>query len=518
MDESIGSQFFAIQELLLLVLSYFAPPGKGTISSIDTHTLAQLACVSRNISNAALDALWRSIYQPAAIVRLLPGDSYAAGETQYTLRRPLSEDDFGAFDKYAARIHYVDFSNSSKILGPGCELFAHIKGFRDPILPALADFRWEPSAYNGSIGAFHLLSREASIPSQEFSLLMWSEIEHRPDEQDIIADTINDFNDPTLPWLPDVKKLTLRTLHYLPAVQTAIRRLSYLEHFSCDLRVSAALFERLAVLPRLRFIDLRWLPVVATSNVPPDSQSFPSLEGLRISGTLSSISALLPLISSPDLLSVGLIVKDLDFQSIQPSLISLLLPPSVPTRTSTLLYFSFTASNNNRGSGHLRLELAAFAPLYVCSALQTFRVDVDPAQLVLTDADVRAMARAWPSLTVLTVPPPRTTPRPTPDVHLHTLWALATACPQLQQLALEVDADVSEPFRAGDGGSGHTVIMEELTLFCSPCGDPMLVAEFLNLAFPRLPARAFHAYSTNERPEDRAKWAVVVDALIFAEA
>jgi hypothetical protein len=75
-EESIGSQFFAIQELLLLVLSYISPPGKVTMSSIDTKTLANLARVSRNLSNAALDALWRSMYQPAAIVRLLPEDTY----------------------------------------------------------------------------------------------------------------------------------------------------------------------------------------------------------------------------------------------------------------------------------------------------------------------------------------------------------------------------------------------------------------------------------------------------------
>ncbi|KAJ6489212.1 hypothetical protein C8R47DRAFT_1125371 [Mycena vitilis] len=497
--------------------SYISPPGKGTVTSVDTVTLARLARVSRNVSDAALDALWRSMHQPAPIIKLLPTDAYEAQGTRFRLKRPLMTKDFSVFDKYAPRIHYVDFTNSSKLLGPGCELFPYIKQFRNPVLPALEIFRWEPSTYNGSIGAFHLLSREASVPIREFMLLMWSEIERSEKEagDPMLNKTVDTFNDPAL-WLPDVKKLTLRTLHYLPAVQAAIQNLTNLEHFSCDLQVSDALFEWLAVLPRLRSMDLRWLPASATASVSPDSPSFHALENLRISGTLLSIAVLLPFISSPNLLSVRLAVKDLESQTIDSSLLSLLLPSTIPSRTSTLLHFIFTGPPIYRGAAHLRLELAVFAPLYACTALQTFRVDVDPARLVLSDADVRTMAHAWPALTTLVLPPPHAAARPTSPVHLYTLWALATACPRLQQLALEVDADVSEAFHTEGGrGSGHAAVMEELTLYCSPCGRPALVADFLNAAFPRLPARVFHAYSTGQRPEDRERWAAVSAALRY---
>ncbi|KAJ7328842.1 hypothetical protein DFH08DRAFT_316738 [Mycena albidolilacea] len=400
-EESTGSHFFAIQELLLLFLSYLSPPGKGTVSSIDTDTLANLARVSRNISNAALDALWRSMHQPDAIIRLLPPNAYQVTYTEdfrprrYSLKRPLTANDFVVFDKYAPRIHYVDFSNSSRILGPGCELFPYIKDFRDPIFPTLADFRWEPSVQNRCIGAFHLLSREGSLPSQEFSLLMWSEIEHTPHESDAILRTIDAFNDPALPWLPDVKKLTLRTLHYLPAVEAAVQRLFNLEDFSCDLRVGGALFEHLANLPRLRFLDLRSLPRIATADL--NDTHFPVLESLRVSGTLSSIAALIPLISSPELLSVRLKAENLisaSEASSLSSLFSLLLPPSVPTRTSTagLAYFFLDRPSGppsigaNPGSNAPTcLPLAAFSPLYACTGLQTFRVDVD----VSAPADAR---------------------------------------------------------------------------------------------------------------------------------
>ncbi|KAF8198221.1 hypothetical protein K438DRAFT_702376 [Mycena galopus ATCC 62051] len=552
-EESIGSHFFAIKELLLLVLSYLSPPGKA-LSSIDTNTdtLANLARVSRNISNAALDALWRSINQPDPIIRLLPSDAYELLDgvdtpRRYKLKRSLTPNDFVAFDKYAPRIRYVDFSNSSKILGPGCELFPHIKNFRDPILPALADFRWEPSVLNGCIGAFYLLSRESSLPSQEFSLLMWSEIEQSEYESDAIARTIEAFNDPALPWLPDVKKLTLRTLNYLPAVETAIQRFYNLEHFSCDLRVSDALFAHLAVLPRLRFLDLRSLPWIATTTVAASHDAyFPALEGLRISGTLRSVTALLTLVSSPQLLSVRLKAESLIYPAPShdpsPSLSStivLLLPPSVPARTSTagLAHFTFVrpssttsfAIANPGGGGPAHLPLAAFSPLYACTGLQTFRIDVDPLAVGVTDADVRAMAQSWPLLVTLTIAPPRARREAPPDVGLYALWALARGCPRLRTLAIEVDADtgVREVFRTeseeGVGAaststtSGHAVVMEELTLYSSPCGDPLLVADFLKRAFPRLPSRAFYVYWSPGR-EERHRWDVVTEALASAES
>jgi hypothetical protein len=359
---------------------------------------------------------------------------------------------------------------------------------------------------------------------------MWSEIEHTPHESDAIMRTIDAFNDPALPWLPDVKKLTLRTLHFLPAVEAAVQRLFNLEDFSCDLRVGGALFEHLANLPRLRFLDLRSLPRIATAD--PDDTRFPVLESLRVSGTLPSIAALLPLISSPELLSVRLKAENLtsasDASSLS-SLFSLLLPPSVPTRTSTagLAHFFLDRPSGTRsiganpgGNAPTRLPLAAFSPLYACTGLQTFRVDVDPLAIDVTDADVHAMARAWPLLTTLIIAPPRAKREGPPGVQLYALWALAAGCPRLRMLAMEVDAnsEVKAPFRAEEGttsSSRHAVVMDELMLYGSPCGDPLLVADFLNRAFPRLPGHAFHVYSTEQ--EARAKWVVVTEALAYLE-
>ncbi|KAJ7641743.1 hypothetical protein FB45DRAFT_361438 [Roridomyces roridus] len=522
MPESIGSQFFAIHELLLLVLSYLSPSEKGTINSIDRDSLAVLARVSRTISDVALDALWRSIHQPEALVGLLPSDACEVKETwnkdhncpekQFRLLRRLTSDDFTVFDKYASRVRYVDFTNSSRILGRGCELFPYIKEFRNPILPALLYFRWEASAWNGSVGALHLLSQEAAVPSEEFSLLLWGEMEHIAGESEVIASTIDAFNDPALPWLPDVKKLTLRTIHYLPALRTAVPRLSNLEHFSCDLSIDDLLYQSLAALPGLRFIDFRSLPSAAVAYLPAGSPSFDSLEGFSISGTLSSIQSFLPHISSPDLSSVRLVVKDFQSRPIESTLFSLLLPPTIPTRASSLQHFTFVGPSASARAQRLdRLILAAFAPLYACRALQTFYLEIDAGSLVLTDDDVNAMSSAWPALSTFIIIPPRSANViEERHVHLYALWAFAARCPSLRRLQLEVDADVVGPFSEDYAAiDAESPPMEDLTLFCSPCGDPLLVAEFLKRAFPRLRHEAFHAYPTKGRPQDKERWAVV---------
>ncbi|KAK7028409.1 hypothetical protein R3P38DRAFT_2936181 [Favolaschia claudopus] len=113
----------------------------------------------------------------------------------------------------------------------------------------------------------------------------------------------------------------------------------------------------------------------------------------------------------------------------------------------------------------------------------------------MTDADVRAMAHAWRLLTALVITPPRAN-----ELHHQMGWDDSTA-----------DGEESESRRSL---SGHSVVMEELTLFSSPCGDkPLLVADFLNRAFPRLPERAFHVYWSGEGQDGRRRWDVVAEAL-----
>ncbi|KAJ7127780.1 hypothetical protein C8R44DRAFT_778788, partial [Mycena epipterygia] len=96
-------------------------------------------------SGPALDLLWSKLTSPARLIDLIPEDALIKGThgaAQWALRRPLVESDFLVFDKYASRVRCVDFASSLTSMAGGCELFATLKSFRDPILPRLEDFEW----------------------------------------------------------------------------------------------------------------------------------------------------------------------------------------------------------------------------------------------------------------------------------------------------------------------------------------------------------------------------------------
>ncbi|KAK7037873.1 hypothetical protein R3P38DRAFT_3473744 [Favolaschia claudopus] len=126
-------------------------------------------------------------------------------------------------------------------------------------------------------------------------------------------------------------------------------------------------------------------------------------------------------------------------------------------------------------------------------------IDTLARRCIRSALNVCAIAHAWPLLTALVIAPLRAKRAAPPNVRLYGLWDLTSRCQRLRTLAIEVDAEVADAFRAWDDSSGadgeesesrrtlsgHSVVMEELTLFSSPCGDkPLLVADFLNRAFP----------------------------------
>ncbi|KAF7305478.1 hypothetical protein HMN09_00800600 [Mycena chlorophos] len=513
--ESVASQVFSIPELLLLVLSHLAPTGKrGSMFSIDTQALASLSRVSRATSEAALDALWRRMYRPDAFVRLLPEDAYCKGpeaNAEFQLLRPLTEQDFAVFDKYAYRVHYVDFSNSSAKLRRGCEVFPHFKDFRFPLLPLLKEFRWEASVY--SIGALYLISPRGPVPSEHLGLLLWGEIDD-VDEAGVVKQTIHAFNDPALPWLPDVERMSLRTLEFLPGVRDALRRLENVQNISFDLRADPLLFSHLATLPQLKSLDTRHLSSSALSRVDIDQACFPVLESLRLSGAIEPLSQCISLITSPQLSNVRLTPQS-GTSAIPSSLLAALVPLDIPARTTALTRFDISAPHG-RGST-LALDMAVFAPLHACHNLEVFRVDADPTTLSLTETDVHAMAAAWPRLLEIHIVPPHSA-ESSGRVSLYALWAFAVGCPDLRHLAIEVDANIPEPFAPPTGSDvvlpkPDRPLMTDFILFCAPCGDPEVVSAFIKLAFPNVDARAFQAYGTVHNPEDKKRWGKVTAAL-----
>ncbi|CAK5263242.1 unnamed protein product [Mycena citricolor] len=341
---------------------------------------------------------------------------------------------------------------------------------------------------------------------------MWSEIEHPPDEEisTALVQCIDLFNDPACPWMPDVKRLTLRTLGYLPAVGTAVQGLSNLEHFSCDLCMDRQLLNKLAILPRLKSIDLRWLLSDVARSLIPSRPSFAAIESFRLLGAIDSISATLPLITSIELTTVRLGIKGLELNGLDSSLITLLVPPSVPARALSLRHFHLVGPSFRHLVASLpnHLALGDFAPLCSCHALETFWIDMSLNEVVCTDVDVHAMAEAWPKLIRLSINGPlrAMVNRSPPRARLYTLWSLAIHCPRLSDLSIEIDARVTDPFYATSTSVVKGSEMEQVSFHFSPCGEPEMVAAFLRVAFPGLSLSAFSAHSNLNNPEDQARW------------
>lgn len=127
-----------------------------------------------------------------------------------------------------------------------------------------------------------------------------------------------------------------------------------------------------------------------------------------------------------------------------------------------------------------RPSLAVLEPLLSCARLTKFDLRWD-YQLNLTEANIEALARSWPSLEVLNL-----NSEPIPELGLPVLGAsvlrsFATHCPRLQELAVYIDGDrlppptdvqsaTTPPFRALRKlalGSSPLTRVEPMVLFLS---------------------------------------------------
>ncbi|KAF7305462.1 hypothetical protein HMN09_00798900 [Mycena chlorophos] len=511
---SPGAQVFAIAELCSLICDsdHFGPG--------DLKTISNLALVSHSISEVALDALWSNINGVDRLVRLLPRDacgifvgsgpddevSHIPPPNQYRawhyrLKRPLTEADFSTFDKYASRIRVLSLGPlswaSNAVYKRGGELLFDIKQLRNPILPRLKTFYWTPDTTDGSLGGYFLLDGQLEL----LSLCPRSKIfpispTAAPLQETAMVRAQRAFTQPMLTWLPNIPQLSISDINIpgrahssLPALSGGGgERLTNLQWLYCDLKVEPQFISDLSRLPHLQQLILFH---VSPGPFGLSQGGFPSLETLKINSTLSSIVELLGNISSTNLHSVSLNVGDGQTWDRPRIFWDALLPNHIPARLATLTSFDFTLGS---------LAVSSLAPLYACRALE--RLQISASKIACTDADIRQMADAWPALKrlVLEVGSHSEAQMPT----LYGLWPLATNCPYLELLELQLDARVDAPFdpeRAGGGGgerlpSTPASVPEELRFIPirSSCGDPAIVAAFLHVAFPRL-----HRDSLNPR-------------------
>ncbi|KAJ7033153.1 hypothetical protein C8F04DRAFT_1105300 [Mycena alexandri] len=477
---SAPHQLICIQELYELLLTQLDPAAGPNpyYDKAKRAALAGLARVSKMTSDPALDKLWLTLTTPSALIRLFPEDLVHLSDSgQYSLTRPMVESDFLIFDKYAHRVHVVDFEYLQH-LGPGCELFSTLKTFKNPILPNLSKLKWHLNT--DTLGASHLISRDFNLPRNQLSLTMWGR-----------AELLQFFQ------LPDVPSLTLRTGAALSNLDIlrGLQSMSKLQHFRYSLTGSMGLdiLDHLSRIPHLQTlhigdVDGLTVDVLRQTSIKRQEQtgepSFTALQSLLISGPYSVLSSFLSIVSSNTLESVEIRLKD--FSPIDSTLCSLLSRSSFTLRHFTFLTMDSSVSTHPR---HSLFTMTVFAPLLTCTNLETVEINFDATRVEFNDVDVEKMTVAWPRLVRLKVFSRYTQEHGwvDPQVHLYTLWNFVERCRGLRELEMRVDARVNGPFIPPDGTTRPGLLsLRRICLFLSPCEAPTHVAEFLNLAFPRL--------------------------------
>ncbi|KAJ7880140.1 hypothetical protein B0H13DRAFT_1891936 [Mycena leptocephala] len=490
--KTAANQFIHTQDLYEVLLTHFAPPWT---TRFELHTLAQLARTCKATSDLALDTLWRTFITPSHILRLLPVDAYELVDTKYALVRPLVESDFEVFDQYAPRIRVADFSDPSRSMG--CDLFSSLKAFRDPIFPRLLELRWRFSF--DTVGAFQIISR--GLPANAFSLSFSAGnlTSSRPRENAHPAnprEVAPLLDQPLSSWFPDVQSLNLNlsigTKHRaIGHVLEGLQSLTRLEHLTVNFPVGPSILAHLARLPHLLSLHLfeedeRCIyaakQILDGRSLGTRGSSLSALEKLSIrTCEYGTLCALLALITSPALHTVNFDLNT--FHPIDATPFRLITGPD-PTgsfaRRASLCHIKFHfmyPSGTDRGG--LPLHTGLLDPLFTCPNLITLVVN---ASVFLDDADVERMASTWPRLQRLSI----YNDADKPVVHIATLSILASRCPHLAEI--EMSVDTRSPPRSLSPGVLPALWVRKLYLFASLLEpeEEQLVADFLNLAFPRL--------------------------------
>ncbi|KAJ7432392.1 hypothetical protein FB451DRAFT_1197099 [Mycena latifolia] len=505
-----STEFIHTHELYEHCLTYLVPP---RTPSVEFGVLARLARTSKATSELALNTLWRTLFSPSPILRLLPPDASELVQGTHVLKRPLAEADFGLFDKYAHRVRIVDFSDFTRN-GMGCDLFASLKIHRDPIFPRLWEMDWHPSTKFNTVDAFHLLSR--AVPAEKFSLTIWDGSlapSGRPSDPRGIAALLTE---PFASWIPDVRSLRLEiTTAYLSTANIlgGLQALTTLQHLVVGFAVGPDILTHLVFLPQLLSLHLREADEQCLEAVKQkadehrrrtDQRSLPALEKFSITQPCEypGLSILLDLITSSALHTIvfGLSSRD----PVDLSFLHLVTGPDTSERWRSLRHVEFEITPEP-GSSVPPLPSTLLDPLYACPNLTTVRFR---AVMHLTDDDIERMGSSWPNLEILDA---HTGVQPT--VHLDALSALAARCLRLQEIQISVDARGGP--RRGAAVHPPSYSLQKLAVFGSPLTEEDVdpVTRFLNPALPRLAefdGSLPHPYSL-ESNED--VWEIVKEAL-----
>ncbi|KAI0628109.1 hypothetical protein C8Q77DRAFT_1245718 [Trametes polyzona] len=503
------------------------------------RTLVSLARTSKSFQEPALDAIWRSLPGIAPLLFTLPEDLWFVGGKQILdgvmrlpmlgFRRKPTPEDLVRLHTYAARVKEIRVRFTSKripLISPNAWT-AMQRVLTAPLLPNLTSlthneacgdpgcekFQWPAELLVGpKLQSVALAVRKTPWDSQPAARIFATLSQEAP-----------------LLTRVDISTVLVQGITNATSLGAEISGLKHLVSFhapTIDLLPGA--LQHLASLPNLAFISIKTqLSDTATTAFPHTGTrvgSFPALRKARIyTNCFVWCAAFLDVISSPVLRE--LVIDSRYCPSKVPAFESLLSALGRLPCGDSLAHLSIFSGEDNACllPGPAIIPAHALAPLASLTGLRFVRI-TGWCELLLDDATLTTLARAWPHIQHLDVHFPLSHPElifsipvSRPLVTLLGLASLARACPHLLVLRLPIDARVVPPLEptAPLTAHGRTLApkppavppldappkLHGLDVGESPIGDPVRVASHLSLFFPAL-RECFHGFGEEETAWD----------------
>ncbi|KAH9903500.1 hypothetical protein C8Q73DRAFT_55655 [Cubamyces lactineus] len=411
-----------------------------------SRTLASCARVSTALSEPALDVLWSKMTGLLPLCRLLPHSSDAVvGHSDHSEQKladsidssaVISDRDWSRFMRYARRVrklHYHCREGPSERLRHRtfAALLRRAAHAGVSLLPRLEELSWLQSSQD--IAHYrHFISpslRRISVyvqPSLQPELQHANELLHLLNVQS-----------------PDVEELALEGVQLAASLEPlrAFQRLHSLHLGSVVVPVSVIL-SYCATMPNLSTLSMDLTQSPAHLGVPPQvhDSSLGALQVLRVAGPPSPIEEFINAVQSPSLRSahLSILVPEHDRDGGARCVATLAARFATSLDTLRVEYkrpADRLAPPAPRAFSHYAQPLLSLRGLRKC----TIAVE-DALPVLMTDADVHAMADAWPRLVALEVTLRSSAALPS----IVALSAFARGCPRLESLNVPIAQDVSD--------------------------------------------------------------------------
>ncbi|KAJ6476210.1 hypothetical protein C8R45DRAFT_934823 [Mycena sanguinolenta] len=444
--------------------------------------LARLARTSTIFLHPALNVLWRHQGTILNLLRCMPSDVWDIKITRpheeeldfpipldlkVVLRRPVTPVDFQRCLLYSHRIKSFN-ADEQHFVQPGSQVYETIDTCfpEKPIFPNLQNLSWWSPINPDS---FHYVRLFIS-PRIIHLNMNFGRGEHLSALRILSSQC------------PGLKNVTfLFSDQSAPEVSKFLCTLHHIENLEIVGKLDTAALAHIAHLHGLQSLSLTQSSMPSTGS----PTSFPALRCLKYP-SMKHAPRFFELLKRCSLVELsiqelGLTSKEISRQFYS-ALAALDCSHSSLKKIFVARYSDWTIPVEERGiylfGGDILCPLFAFTNLIDVSLSHPVGMDLD-------DVLVREMARAWPRIESLELPPARFH-RIHPHVTLHGIYAFAQHCPRLRMLHLAFDATAVPEIQVGTNEKVSQRSLDKLNVAHSPIRESTLVAKFLSKIFPEL--------------------------------